>query len=393
VESAALPAQSTAQTPSKSAEKILVIDDDPVFRQVIADFLATENFQIIEAGDGEDGVRLAREHRPQVILCDLRMERRDGYSALAEMRSDPATGLIPVILMSGQADRAAVRKGMRLGADDFLTKPFSVADLLEAVDAQRAKRALISRHAEERVQSLRDGISLALPRGLNAPLDGILGFAEVMAEGAESLRAEEIRQMAEFILVSGRRLDKLTRNFLVYAQIELSKSDPPQVEKLRAARTRNIFALLSAALRAEAGGRAADLRMELDGAALAISEDYLKVIITEIAGNALKFSRKGSPIQLTGEARGNAYLLRVSDQGCGLTGEQVAALGLSGPFGQQLAENDGRGLGLIIARGLAELHGGSLSVASQPGQGTVVEIQLPVAPRALNPAPAEPSTC
>src|SRR3989475_6197753 len=116
--------------------KILVIDDDPSLREVIQISLQHAGFEVVEADNGVAGVQQACAQLPDLILCDVRMERMDGYRTLAALRQDTATAPIPVILMTGQADTAGMRQGMELGADDYLSKPFTVPQLLAAVNAR-----------------------------------------------------------------------------------------------------------------------------------------------------------------------------------------------------------------------------------------------------------------
>ena len=106
--------------------KILVIDDDASLREVIQMALEHAGFEVIEADNGAIGVQNACAQLPDLILCDVRMEKMDGYRTLAALRQDAVTAPIPVILMTGQADTAGMRQGMELGADDYLSKPFTV---------------------------------------------------------------------------------------------------------------------------------------------------------------------------------------------------------------------------------------------------------------------------
>src|SRR3989442_13420219 len=119
--------------------KILVIDDDASLREIIQLSLEHAGFEVIEADNGAHGVQQASAHLPDLILCDVRMERMDGYRTLAALRQDSTTAPIPVILMTGMADAARMRLGMELGADDYLSKPFGVAPLVAAVNSRVKK--------------------------------------------------------------------------------------------------------------------------------------------------------------------------------------------------------------------------------------------------------------
>ena len=122
----------------------LVIEDTPKVRQSIVDILSLEGYEVIQAEDGESGVRLAEELSPDIIICDIVMPGMDGYEVLERLRHSPVTLTIPFIFLTGKSDKDDFRKGMILGADDYITKPFASEDLVEAVSAQIARWKMVS---------------------------------------------------------------------------------------------------------------------------------------------------------------------------------------------------------------------------------------------------------
>lgn len=119
-----------------TAKKILVIEDEPVLRRNILSILRFENFEVIEAEDGAVGVELARTHLPDLILCDIRMPRLDGYEVLLALRNDDHTARIPVVFTTAKANKQDIERGIELGVNDYLTKPFQIAELLAVIDGQ-----------------------------------------------------------------------------------------------------------------------------------------------------------------------------------------------------------------------------------------------------------------
>src|ERR1043166_3050472 len=101
-------------------KRILVIDDEQWLREMVHMALEQKGFEVVEAENGAVGVDVARKVLPDLILCDVNMDKMDGYLALSSLRSEPATAPIPFILMNGLADNAGMRHGMELGADDYL---------------------------------------------------------------------------------------------------------------------------------------------------------------------------------------------------------------------------------------------------------------------------------
>ena len=282
-------------------KKILVIDDEEWLREMIHLALKQKGFEVIEAINGADGIEKARKELPDLILCDVNMEKVDGYLTLSSLRTEAPTASIPFILMTGLADNAGMRHGMELGADDYLPKPFTTDALYAAVDARLKKAQTVRDEAERKLAHLRDNISLMLPHELRTPLNGILAYGEILAADAAKLKPAEIAEMGHVVHQSGKRLERLIENFLIYAQLELIAADPKNVNALRIGRTEQPAALIEkhAAAQAAFMDRSADLSLELADIPLPMAEEYLSKIVDELAQNAFKFSDPGTPVQLT----------------------------------------------------------------------------------------------
>src|SRR5438445_8827209 len=218
-------------------KRILVIDDEEWLREMVHLALSQRGYEVLEAGNGVSGIEVAQKQLPDLILCDVNMEKLDGYSTLSSLRNENSTAAIPFILMTGLADSAGMRHGMELGADDYLPKPFTIDALYAAVEARLKKAHTLRQEAEKKLAYLRDNISLMLPHELRTPLNGILGYGEILATDAASLPAAEIAEMGQVIRDSGKRLERLIENFLIYAQIELLGTDPQKLLALRKKQT------------------------------------------------------------------------------------------------------------------------------------------------------------
>src|SRR5712691_8267690 len=162
-----------------AAKKVLVIDDTQEIRMIITESLNLYGFTTLTAEDGMSGIKMAQEHQPDLIICDINMPNLDGYGTLTALRENEATATIPFIFLSGAADKLNMRRGMELGADDYLTKPFTHKELMAAVNTRLEKQAELQRHSDKKLDELRGNITLALPHELRTPLNGILGPARL----------------------------------------------------------------------------------------------------------------------------------------------------------------------------------------------------------------------
>jgi len=136
--------------PARPAEaRVLIINDDAGVRRLVRMALRRVSCNCFEAADGADGIARAREIRPDLILCDFSMPGMNGYQVLTALQADPITSATQIILMTGNAESADLRKSMESGADDYLAKPFTREKLVAAVEPQLSKRRRLQQHEVE----------------------------------------------------------------------------------------------------------------------------------------------------------------------------------------------------------------------------------------------------
>jgi len=174
--------QAPATSLSELKSRILVIEDDADFRAMMCMALESDGFEVIPAENGRVGVALAIDAIPSIILCDVRMPELDGHDTLTQLRTLPATKDIPFVFLSGGADMKDVRRGMNLGADDYLVKPFTPEELIDTV------RARLQRHSERPTSQLPPGMTPTMP----LPFE-MMGSARATIAG----RYELVRRIAE----------------------------------------------------------------------------------------------------------------------------------------------------------------------------------------------------
>lgn len=360
--------------------KILVIEDEAALLEEILNILTFEDFEVVGAANGKLGVQLATEHLPDLIICDIIMPQLDGYGVLLELRNEPLTAMIPLIFLTAKADRGDWRTGMELGADDYITKPFTRDDLLTAIQTQLAKQAKRTKLNEQKIEALREHVLTALPHEMRTPLTGILGYAEVLILDGLTIPPEDTVQIGQVIYDCASRLHHVLDNYLSYIQIGLISEDPLWIEKLRDSATENPEMTIAerAQIVAQKAKREVDLILDLvQLPTVHMFKEHLKKIIEELLDNAFKFSYPGTPVHLATLTDGRTCTIRVSDQGRGMAPEQIAQVGMYVQFNRRIYEQRGLGMGLIIAKKLVELHGGQLTIESIPDQGTTITCILP----------------
>jgi two-component system, sensor histidine kinase and response regulator len=360
--------------------RIIVIDNDPDILETVARVLHAEHHDVTVAVNGAQGIQLIKSRPPDLILCDISMPIMDGYAVFQTVKNDAKTSGIPFVFVTARGARSEQRKGMELGADDYLIKPFSAKELLSCVRTQIVKHHLLTDRYESTLRMVRKNIIYALPHELRTPLSQIIGYAGLLEMEADPLVAATAKDYGKRITQASERLEHLIENYLVYAQIEIVASSLDELEKLRNHIVQDAAPIIEKSVneRAHQHKREKDVKTKLVACALHISESDLTKITGELVDNAFKFSSAGSPVVIETLRTEVTYQITVRDKGHGMSEEQIALLDAYMQFDRAFYEQQGVGLGFIIAKRLTELHGGKIKLESQQDVGTTIHVIFPI---------------
>ena len=368
----------------QSSTRILVIEDNAAVREEVADILTFEGFEVRQATNGRVGLEMIRQAPPDLIICDLMMPELDGYETLAHVRSDATTAAVPFLCLTARAERQALRRAMEGGANDYITKPFTAEELLAAIRAALEKRERVAHVIEADERDLRERLAATLPHELRTPLHCIMGYAELLADPAGIADPAEVAEFAQRIRTAGLRLRRLAENFVLYGRLNAIGPEALATDPQGAATAVHLLVAETAERLAAAHGRETDVTLDCDPVWTPLGEEYLRTAVAELVDNALKFSGSGSPVHVAAGPQAEHAVIRVTDCGCGMRPDQVAAIGAFMQFERMLREQQGLGLGLSIAHRIATLMGGGLAIESTPGSGTTVTVTLPRAAAAAS---------
>ncbi len=378
---------------------ILVVDDNPTNLETLSDYLTEFGFTVLLKQDGPKALELLSRKRPDIILLDIVMPGMDGFETCTNIKESPETQDIPIIFMSALSDTVDKVKGFEAGAVDYITKPFQHEEVLARVKThltiQRLQNDLHTKNAtlqellererktleRERkfLEDIRLNLSISLPHELRTPLNGILGFAQLLANPRNIPETDRMIEYAQRIQKSGLRLHRLVENALLYANLKLVKYAPGDRRKALQSKESvdgQEFIAPIAQKKAREVHREDDLYLELVPARIRISPDNFEKIVNELLENAFKFSQNGTPVHVKTNVNGHLCIFSITDQGRGMTEDQIASIGAYMQFDRQHYEQQGTGMGLIISYLLAQLEGGVLSIDSKSGRGTTISIVL-----------------
>lgn len=355
--------------------RILVVEDDLDVLDTVLMILEAEDYEVEGIADPRDALDRARALQPDLVISDLMMPHMSGYDVLETLRGDATLALTPFIFLTAKATPEAMRTGMGLGADDYLTKPFVLDDLLRAIETRLERRNTIKDRYAQREDVLRRELSVMLPHELRTPLMGIVGTAMLLRDGHDRMEKEDIDQMLGVLCESSERLQRLIENFLIYAL--LGNNAVLADEDTRVAINGGAITHAIAQRQAATHQRADDLVLSHTSDYVFMREAHLEKLVEEVVDNALRYSMSGTPVTVTLSVEDDVFQVQVTDQGRGMTPEQVSQIGAFTQFGRDHFEQQGIGLGLTICQMLVRLYNGSLEIQGEPGVGTTVRVILP----------------
>lgn len=371
-------------------KKILVIDDADFILESTSTLLKFEGYEVFTAQDGEEGVRLAFEHKPDLILCDISMPKLDGYGVLKEIKEDKYLSTIPFLFLTAFAEKANIRTGMAKGADDYIIKPFTKDDLITAIETQKKKYNIIEQRVQKQVNQVGKNITYAMPHEFRTALNEVIGSARFLITGAGTISDEEIRETAEDIVYSANRLLKITENFLIYVSIESFVSSHERKKLLRECLTEEPRGILKdlANVTSYRYNRPNDLVMDIKDSydeedidqkvPIEISSESFSKLIGELLDNAFRFSQTGDKVYVAYTKNDDFFEVTIKDEGRGMSAEQIREVSALTQFDRALYEQQGVGLGLIVAKRIVEVHDGVFEIHGSENQGVHIRFTLPL---------------
>lgn len=343
---------------------VLVVDDNADVRRYVGRLLVP-HFRVITARDGREALERLETEVVDLVLTDVMMPRLDGLGLLEAIRAEPDLATIPVVFLSARAGTESAGDGLEAGADDYVVKPFTAAELVSRVRANLEMARLRTRLADERGRAdLISGVS----HDMQTPLAVIL--ATLRELGAGGLDDETERQLIERAVARGHQLQSLIRQFL-----DQSRMGAGQRLRLNATPV-DLADLATRTVRTVARPHRLTVTAP-EPVVVTVDPSRVGQIVTNLVENALRYTQGDIEVAVTSSADGHADLV-VTDQGPVVAVEERDRIFDRFVRGSTSAGLTGTGLGLHLSRKLAELHEGSLTLHEHEG-GNRFRLRLPVA--------------
>ena len=301
-------------------------------------------------------------------------DKKSGEEALSALRGHPGTKTIPFIFLTAKSGREDVRKGMRLGADDYLTKPFTVSELLAAIQERLERHKTIHQHAENvQLKPGRDSAERN-PYGL----ERVLKFAHLLKTPEKLQGLEEVSEIGKVLVENGQQLERAVENSLIYAELKFLQQYSPDIDNVWLS---GEFIAFFARYTAKQYHQEHDLSLQLAKATISLSSKSFQKILIELLDNAFKFSEPGQGVRVIPTSNHQEFVLQVFDEGLGMTWESIRYIERL-PSLERFPKKPpyGSGKGLIISQLPAARWGATLRLASKEGIRTKATAVFNIAP-------------
>lgn len=358
-------------------DKILIVEDEIEVRENLAEILELNDYQVLQAQDGVDALKVIKTIVPDLVISDIMMPKMNGHELITKMQQNDKTATVPFIFLTAKINSDDIRVGMSLGADDYLTKPYHTDDLLSAVKTRLDKKKLF----EEKVKKISENISISVPHEMRTPLVSILGVSELISDEHRSMKKDEIVDLVGQMLSTGKRLHKTIEKFIIYYDVNLLSSfkeyfsPNPDIEQTEIEDVIDSVKLKH--IRNKCRGKT--IKYEFESCKVEFASYHLEFILEELLCNGCKFSNEGQDLKFRGYINNGLYTIEIEDHGIGMTQDQINSIGAFNQFEKDKLNQKGNGLGLATVVKLLKHYNCDFNIESSLNKCTIVTINIPIA--------------
>ncbi len=354
-----------------NADRMLIVDDDRTNIEVLKEIFCNR-YNLLVARSGEDAIVVAKEWMPDIILLDIMMPGMDGYEACRRIRAMDGLKYSKIILVSAKGMLEDRLKGYKAGADDYIMKPFDDEEIKAKIEVYSHLKRI------EEVDRLKNDLLMLFSHETCTPLNTILGFSELLKKRKDDPQASErcLRcvEWANMIEESGKDLLRFVKKTLFLC--ELQKGYKVSIEPC------SMSDIITSAV---ADARADSFNTEVSvifvnkiSEKVSLDADLFRKAVSYVIANAIKFSPEGATVSISSETKNGRCVVSIADQGEGVKEEDKERIFDAFSIQDVCRHAKGQGLSLAIARRIARLHGGELSVYNNEDKGACFTFDIPL---------------
>jgi two-component system sensor histidine kinase/response regulator len=348
-------------------KKILIVDDTIDTVELLRKRLRSEGYDTEEAYDGEEALKKVIEYNPELIILDIMMPKIDGYEVCKRLKTDETTKYIPIIMLTAKSDVESKIKGLDIGADDYLPKPFNYNELSARVRSLFTIKAAHEKLVEEEKSGALEQMMSQVAHEIRNPLTSIGGFARKVY--GKLPEGDPNKKYMEMIIHDVSILEDMIKKLIEIKTVAVFCIEPTNVNNV-ITEALNIF-------ENEIKEKSIDVKTKLMNSIPMIHADknLLKRAFCNIIKNSIEAMTEGIKLlKITSETKGEGVEIQISDTGKGISRDKIK--NIFDPF--VTSKVYGPGLGLTFTYKIIQDHKGTISVESEPEKGTTFTITFPV---------------
>ena len=363
-------------------ENILIVEDNEFVQKNLVRLLKLEHYNVAVAENGEIALNVLERFKPDLIISDIMMPVMDGYKLYHHLQQNYYLKNTPFIFLTSKNDQKDIRFAKKLGADDYIVKPYEGEDVLITVRSRLNKFKSIREDIRQEVEELKQEILFKLSHEIRTPIAVVKGVSELISS-SKNLALEDLHQMAQILNHGSSRLEKLINKFLTVKQLAEILQDP-QKSELYQSQYFEISSSMEDNLRDTFESLLTNNNVALTihwndkGHPLyPIFHNHLKSILCELLENAIKFSAEGREVELSVQNSSKGLTIEITDHGIGVPEDEIPKLFTKFyQYNRKKMEQQGVGLGLTIIQSIVNLYDGVIEFRSEVGKGTTIRIHF-----------------
>jgi len=347
-------------------KSILVVEDDLKVQESIKEILENEEYKVVCCNNAHEALNELKINTPDLILSDVMMPGLSGFDLLTEIKKNPSYFAIPFIFLTARAEFTDIRKGMNIGSDDYLIKPFRAKELLQSVKIRLEKKELY----DKKIDRVSETLSGNVPHELRTPLVTIVGYPDILLDYYDDFSDEEKKDMIRGIKKSGMRLHETVEKFIILSEIQkLILREDGNVFGNKVIDLKGVLLEVDGLI-SEKYKQEKTFKVDVEDVELSISEYLFKELMKQLIDNAYKYSDSPVEINIKGSKESDGYYIVVQDNGVGLNDEEIKMLDTFIQYERDRRVLSGLGIGLEIVKQILDYYDSKLGIESKKGIGT-----------------------
>lgn len=360
---------------------ILIVDDIAKNIQLLGKVLDSKGYRVVAVTNGEQAIRAARKHAPDLILLDIMMPGKSGFEVCEEVKADNELSEIPVIFLTARSEDEDVVKGLNMGGADYVTKPFNAGELLARIEThlslKEARDQIVEQREElQNLSETKDKIYSIIAHDLKGALFGISGMTEMLQSDLEQQEIEkEIKHNISLIHQAAHSANQILENLLTWTRMQTDLLDVSPSKFSLSNCIKDCIELY----KVKAKGKGVQIEFKSENVMLHADREMISTVFRNLISNAIKYSSSGDRISIKLDDGDRNRTISVEDEGLGMPEEvrQNIFNPRNRPRRKGTGREKGTGLGLLLCKEFVEMHNGEVTVESEPDEGTVFRVILP----------------